>query len=95
MRRQTSSLLLATSLLFAGCGGMPKIGVDLGSGGQSNYLTATGGSAYHVGDGGLGGSSFGGCSGTGCSTATECGNSIVESGESCDDGNSIPGDGCS
>ena len=95
MPRQTSSLFLVTSLLLASCGGMPKIGVDLASGGQGNYIAATGGVGYQVGDGGLGGSSFGGCSGTSCSTPTECGNSIVESGESCDDGNSIPGDGCS
>jgi cysteine-rich repeat protein len=35
------------------------------------------------------------CNGVGACTAPGCGDGIVESGETCDDGNTIPGDGCS
>src|SRR5580693_6648931 len=35
------------------------------------------------------------CTGDACETTAVCGDGIVEAGETCDDGNSIPGDGCS
>src|SRR5260370_35116845 len=37
------------------------------------------------------------CSGDACDDAQArvCGNGIIEQGEQCDDGNAIPGDGCS
>src|SRR5262245_51707090 len=49
------------------------------------------------GSGGIGGatSSTSGTGGDGGTILSTCGNNIPEEGESCDDGNSVPGDGCS
>jgi fibro-slime domain-containing protein len=36
-----------------------------------------------------------GCSGASCFDGPECGDGVIEAGETCDDGNATPGDGCS
>jgi fibro-slime domain-containing protein len=36
-----------------------------------------------------------GCSGASCFDGPQCGDGVIESGETCDDGNTTPGDGCS
>lgn len=61
-------------------------------------MFGTGGVSFTPGPGlNIGASGAGGmCSGTGCPAETGiCGNSKIESSEFCDDGNAIPGDGCS
>jgi fibro-slime domain-containing protein len=52
---------------------------------------------FTMADGGHGDVSIPACLGATCGDATVsvCGNGVVESGETCDDGNSVPGDGCS
>lgn len=81
-----------------GSGG--SVGGTGGAGGSTGGAGGTGGSVG--GAGGTGGSTggTGGSSGAAGDASTEggsatCGNHIVESGEECDDGNLVNGDGCS
>lgn len=92
--------LTLISIGAVACGGLPRIQADGSSsttGGESGSFQNTGGQGYVIPDAGAGGttSDAGVCSGTGCQTGPVCGNGSIEEGESCDDGNSIPGDGCS
>jgi cysteine-rich repeat protein len=66
-----------------------------GTGGTGGMM-GTGGTGGMMGTGGTGGMmGTGGSGGTGGGNNPLCGNSIVEMGEQCDDGNMTSGDGCS
>ena len=96
--------LLLLSIGLARCGADPQVitGSGEGSGGTSSGGSGVGlqpnkpdvmlpsGGDSSTGMGGVGG----GCSEPGCE-GTTCGNSELEDGEVCDDGNARPGDGCS
>ncbi|HEY0840618.1 MAG TPA: DUF4215 domain-containing protein, partial [Vulgatibacter sp.] len=94
---------------IAGSGGSGGSGGSSGDGGSGGE-GATGGVGGHAGEGGSGGvagaggsggeggeGGAGGEGGTGGSGGEPnlCGNDVVDDGESCDDGNTDPGDGCS
>ncbi len=80
------------------CGGS---GGSSGSGGTSgtsgsNGTGGSGGSSGSSGSAGSGGSAgVGGSSGSSGTPVAVCGNRILETGEECEDGNTISGDGCS
>ncbi|NUP06504.1 MAG: DUF4215 domain-containing protein [Polyangiaceae bacterium] len=79
-----------TSSGGANAGGTNAAGAP--QGGSANGGASDGGAAS--GAGGMGGTpTTGGEGGTG--PTTECGNTRLESGEECDDGNTMDGDGCS
>ncbi|MEZ4223942.1 MAG: DUF4215 domain-containing protein [Polyangiaceae bacterium] len=88
------------SLAFAACGGDAEVAtkVDAGaSGGAGGDASVTGGTGAGIaldagGDAGVAGAS--GCSGDACAPEPGCGDGVVNAGESCDDGNSVSGDGC-
>jgi TonB family protein len=68
-----------------------EIGAGSGSGSGSGTGSGTG-----SGSGSGSGSGFGSCIGNDCIPGEiECGNGIVETGETCDDSNTLAGDGCS
>ncbi len=72
----------------AGCGGGDSGNNPAAGTGGSAGAAGTGGSAGASGTGGEGGAA-------GDAGAPVCGNGLVESGEQCDDGNTVNGDGCS
>jgi cysteine-rich repeat protein len=91
----TSSLFLAGTAAglgflaagpFMGCSGGDAVNVSTGT-------TGTTGGTGGAGTGGSGTGAQGG-GGSGGSGGHTCGNSVVESGEDCDDGNLVAGDGC-
>jgi len=111
LRRPPPALLaLALTLLslsLPGCGDDPSLvvpgtdpdepgassgGTSSGpaAGGMGTVVVPSGGTAGNTGQGGSGGV----CTGDGC-TGLTCGNSVVDDGEVCDDGNARAGDGCS
>jgi len=98
MRHLTCFLSVVTLVSCFACGGKPTIKVDRSSvGGGTSVVVEGGAPGFNVGTGGQGGTADAGCSGTSCGVDPEpvCGNGTLEDGESCDDGNSLPGDGCS
>ena len=77
-----------------GAGGMGGAGTG-GAGGTGGMGGAGTGGAGGMGVGGTGGTGgTGGAGGQGGSSAA-CGNGQIEPGETCDDGNTMPADGCS
>jgi fibro-slime domain-containing protein len=101
-----SVLVLLPLLGAAGCGGStdePSVFRDAGS--EASTDAAADGAAQpesapppFFGDGGTVDSAppeFDACSGASCFDGPVCGDGVVETGETCDDGNTIPGDGCS
>ena len=71
------------------------VSTEIGSGSGSGSGSGTGSG---TGSGSGSGSGFGTCTGDNCIGDREdpaCGNNILETGESCDDGNLSDGDGCS
>jgi fibro-slime domain-containing protein len=94
---------------LAACGGDPRAGASVeqpggaagtpGTGGAGGADTGNGGSGFveEFPEGGTGGD----CQGTDCAPdastggGTRCGNGSLDAGEQCDDGNAVPGDGCS
>src|SRR5689334_12351701 len=81
---------VSAALLLSGCGSQVSHGRKGVTGGAEN-----GGSSSATG--GAGGAptfNFGG-GGLGVFDNSLCGNSVVETHETCDDGNKTPGDGCS
>ncbi len=108
LRRPPSALhtLALVLLSLAGCGDDPSLvvpttpdengpgqgGMTSGpaSGGMGTVVVPSGGTGATTQQGGAGGA----CTGDGC-TGLTCGNSVVDDGEVCDDGNARAGDGCS
>ena len=93
-------LLSLTALVTClACGGKPTIQVERSTANAGGDNSFAGGQGFQVGNtggsGAQGGTDDAGCYGTGCNTGPECGNGVIEDGESCDDGNALPGDGCS
>ena len=108
MFARTRTLLffvLVGSVFFAiaGCGGssdVPSVFDDGGAEGSTgdSSVPATDGSAPPTfGDGSMqdGTKVFEACTGASCFDGPVCGDGVVEAGETCDDGNTVPGDGCS
>src|SRR5690349_19291863 len=93
-------LVVALALIALGCGGSGKSGnYDRTHGGAGGALNGTGGTISSGGqtivfDAGPNGGSCDACAPDAGPSAV-CGNSLLETGEACDDGNSTPGDGCS
>jgi fibro-slime domain-containing protein len=94
--------LLLSALLVGACGGVPDdpSGADTlngaGTGGQSTS-TGNAGSSFQLNAGGNGAGGSGtviGEGGEAGSSGPVCGDGIIESPETCDDGNAKPGDGC-
>ncbi|HMA92060.1 MAG TPA: hypothetical protein VKP30_05200, partial [Polyangiaceae bacterium] len=82
--RRSSLLISELAILSAiACGGTPAAEQPLDSsrGGSTNFFVGSGGSAA---TGNV----------AGAQQADPCGNGKQESGESCDDANRTPGDGC-
>jgi fibro-slime domain-containing protein len=98
MQKLTVFLILTSIQAYVACGGLPRVkadGSNVSTGGQTSFQN-TGGQGFVVPDAGTGGIEDASvCSGTSCQTGPVCGNGVVEEGESCDDNNSVPGDGCS
>ncbi len=99
-----STVLLPIGLLH--CGSAPSTGGASGSGGTGGTGASGGANSGGANFGGAFGFNVGGLGGEGASAAVGgtggttpviegCGDSIVQSGEACDDGNSESGDGCS
>ncbi len=99
MRYVTWFSSLALVLTCLACGGKPKIQVEAtGVGGSTGSWNNNGGQGYQPpSTGGQDSTDDAGCTGPDCNTnpGPVCGNGILEDGESCDDGNPVPGDGCS
>jgi cysteine-rich repeat protein len=94
----------ATSSSSSGSGGMGSSSSSSGSGGSGGIggSGSGGGAGSGSGSGGGGGSGSGsggggngGAGGSGGGPALDCGNQIINPGETCDDGNTKGGDGCS
>jgi len=90
---------LASALLVLGCGGSPEVSnpPDDPNGGGASQGGSPGASAGGFQIDPVGGSSPGGATGdSGASGDDEpvCGDGKVQAPETCDDGNSTPGDGC-
>jgi fibro-slime domain-containing protein len=94
--------VLGLSKLTAGCNDGPENSLPPATTGGAAGATTTpvggggsGGLTFTVGGGGQGGS--GALGGEGGAAPVGCGNGIIEPwlGEACDDGNSLPADGCS
>ncbi len=90
-------------VLGAACDGSPE--VIIGQGGEAGAATtdgghspggssSEGGNGFQTGGNGAGGQAQGG-EGVGGIDMTGCGDSAIQPGEVCDDGNNQPGDGCS
>jgi len=106
--RTLQAVLLCIAIAAAGCGDEERSGGDGGSGGVVGNEGGTGGGGGTGGAGGTGGSGGsggsggaaggsggeGGSGGSGGAVGGDCGNHIVEEGETCDDGNQVSGDGC-
>jgi fibro-slime domain-containing protein len=109
MRRVEGSrayaLALWTVLGLTACGGNPEViqgGGKGASGGSSSGIvdSGAGGSLFNSGDTGVSGSGGtlgggGSCATDACAPSSVCGDKKISGGEDCDDGNSVPGDGCS
>lgn len=105
MQNTTRFLTLALVYSCVACGGLPKLKVDgdgssSSAGGQHGNNNEQVGGSFVVpdaGDEGTGGTvgDASDCVGASCQPVAVCGNSVLEDGESCDDGNPKPGDGCS
>lgn len=95
-------LLLLTSWGISGCGNSQNsISPDISTGGSGGGAGGRGGTGGSVGTGGSGGrggsggSTISGTGGTSGRVTALCGNGRLESGETCDDWNTVSGDGCS
>jgi fibro-slime domain-containing protein len=91
-----------SNMWATGTGGDSNMGSAASMGGDNNMGSAasTGGDSTVGSIGGagvdVGGSSSGGSTSVATTVVgTDCGNGVLDSGESCDDGNATPGDGCS
>jgi cysteine-rich repeat protein len=95
--------LLLAALLVSACGGPPSDDATIphaggnggasgnpGLGGNDNPIFTSGGAAGDPGPGDCVGLACGADAGP-----SDCGNSELDPGEVCDDGNATPGDGCS
>jgi fibro-slime domain-containing protein len=107
-RSRLSSLGLFIVPFVLHCANTPDNGSHVGNGGGGSSAGTggdpTGGGASGVSPGGFGGLDFGwasepdaglGSPDGGALTLEGCGDAIQQSGEACDDGNSLAGDGCS
>ncbi len=100
MSMRLRAVSLVCSVVALGCSASGDPSDTIGSGGRAVSEAGAPGSGGTAGvddpdvvvDGGSTGN--GGSGGEGL-VATACGNSTVDDGESCDDGNATPGDGCS
>ena len=98
IRRSRITLVFA-ALVALSCGGNPEVnnsntggaGALGGSGGLSGSGGSGGGIVVDSGSDASGGAD--GCSD--CDAAPVCGDGVIEAPELCDDGNAMPGDGCS
>src|SRR5689334_12784618 len=96
MTMRFATLACLTGLLVLGCGGNPTVivpgdgqdGSSVGTGGDDRPDT---GPDINLGVGGNNGDAG---AGTGIGNDMPCGNSVIDDGETCDDGNNDPGDGC-
>ncbi len=103
MRAPSFFLAIGSTLFWIGCGGVGSGGDAMTETGGAENADAGGATGTSSSAGGSsstdpvitlnGGSS--GNDGAGGAVAEGCGNSIIDPDESCDDGNSTPGDGCS
>ena len=106
--RYGGSGLIVSCLALAACGqskgveGTGQSGTNVGglgnggAGGHPPVGTGTGGKPGFVPNNGGGGQGTGGATQQASTTKPpQCGNGIIESGETCDDGNAVSGDGCS
>ena len=88
----TAGLAICTGIAVGSCSSAatsPPPSSIVANGG----VGANGGAAFNISNGGCGGTA--GATGTVDAGGILCGNSIVNAGENCDDGNSWSGDGCS
>ena len=91
MRRLIVLLTVVAASTLLACGGKPTI--DVTNQAATGGAPGTTNQIFNISDSGATGGVSSIDSDAGPDTA--CGNSILETGEQCDDGNPVPGDGCS